>query len=246
MLEWHRSPVGRSDLDQGDFLGPEAVSLAGDIAADVSGPDDDHLFADLHRFLALGFLQEIQGGDDLFVAREVQPPRLVGPDRDHDVVELILEFLEFRTGHVSLVMDMYPGHGQESLDLLALGIEYGAAPAQAGKGAALVLQDNALADLAARRGGERWMEPAISSFVTPARWARFWSTSTFALTNATGPYARKLAGLFRADELTAVRVPTLEEEAVRDLLRARQDEREDKAARLPGGGPLGGLVSSYP
>ncbi|HSM33245.1 MAG TPA: IS110 family transposase [Anaerolineae bacterium] len=39
--------------------------------------------------------------------------------------------------------------------------------------------------------------------------------------------ARKLAGLFRADELTAVRVPTPTEEAVRDLLRARQDERED-------------------
>ena len=39
--------------------------------------------------------------------------------------------------------------------------------------------------------------------------------------------ARKLAGLFRAGELTAVRVPTPVEEAVRDLLRARQDERED-------------------
>ncbi len=39
--------------------------------------------------------------------------------------------------------------------------------------------------------------------------------------------ARRLAGLFRAGELTAVRVPTREEEAVRDLLRARQDERED-------------------
>jgi len=39
--------------------------------------------------------------------------------------------------------------------------------------------------------------------------------------------ARKLAGLFRAGELTSVRVPTPEEEAVRDLLRARQDERED-------------------
>jgi transposase len=39
--------------------------------------------------------------------------------------------------------------------------------------------------------------------------------------------ARKLAGLFRAGELTAVRVPTPTEEAVRDLLRARQDERED-------------------
>jgi transposase len=39
--------------------------------------------------------------------------------------------------------------------------------------------------------------------------------------------ARKLAGLFRAGELTSVRVPTPAEEAVRDLLRARQDERED-------------------
>jgi len=39
--------------------------------------------------------------------------------------------------------------------------------------------------------------------------------------------ARKLAGLFRAGELTSVRVPTSEEEAVRDLLRARQDQRED-------------------
>lgn len=39
--------------------------------------------------------------------------------------------------------------------------------------------------------------------------------------------ARKLAGLFRAGELTAVRVPTPAEEAVRDLLRARQDLKED-------------------
>jgi transposase len=39
--------------------------------------------------------------------------------------------------------------------------------------------------------------------------------------------ARKLAGLFRAGELTAVRVPTPAEEAVRDLLRARSDLRED-------------------
>lgn len=35
--------------------------------------------------------------------------------------------------------------------------------------------------------------------------------------------ARKLAGLFRADQLTAVRVPTPAEEAVRDLCRARAD-----------------------
>jgi transposase len=39
--------------------------------------------------------------------------------------------------------------------------------------------------------------------------------------------ARKLAGLFRAGELTSVRVPTPAEEAVRDLLRARGDQRED-------------------
>lgn len=39
--------------------------------------------------------------------------------------------------------------------------------------------------------------------------------------------ARKLAGLFRAGELTAVRVPTPVEEAARDLLRARADLRED-------------------
>lgn len=39
--------------------------------------------------------------------------------------------------------------------------------------------------------------------------------------------AVKLARLFRAGELTAVRVPTPDEEAVRDLLRARGDLRED-------------------
>src|ERR1700716_2596778 len=39
--------------------------------------------------------------------------------------------------------------------------------------------------------------------------------------------ARKLAGLFRADLLTEVRPPTLEDEAVRDLCRARDDARED-------------------
>jgi transposase len=38
---------------------------------------------------------------------------------------------------------------------------------------------------------------------------------------------RRLAGLFRAGELVSVRVPTPAEEAVRDLLRARQDECED-------------------
>lgn len=40
--------------------------------------------------------------------------------------------------------------------------------------------------------------------------------------------ARKLAGLLRAGELTAVRVPTEAEEAARDLLRARDDAREDR------------------
>jgi transposase len=35
-------------------------------------------------------------------------------------------------------------------------------------------------------------------------------------------------GLFRADELTAIRVPTEAEEAARDLLRARDDAREDR------------------
>src|SRR5215210_5337981 len=39
--------------------------------------------------------------------------------------------------------------------------------------------------------------------------------------------ARKLAELFRADLLTEVRPPTLEDEAVRDLCRARDDARED-------------------
>jgi transposase len=39
--------------------------------------------------------------------------------------------------------------------------------------------------------------------------------------------AAKLAGLFRAGELTAVRVPTPDEEAARDLLRARSDLRQD-------------------
>jgi transposase len=39
--------------------------------------------------------------------------------------------------------------------------------------------------------------------------------------------ARKLVGLFRAGELTAIRVPPPEEEAVRDLLRAREDLGED-------------------
>lgn len=35
--------------------------------------------------------------------------------------------------------------------------------------------------------------------------------------------ARKLASLFRAGELTAVRIPPPEDEAVRDLIRARGD-----------------------
>lgn len=39
--------------------------------------------------------------------------------------------------------------------------------------------------------------------------------------------ARTLCRLFRAGELTAVRIPGPEEEAVRDLLRAREDQTED-------------------
>jgi len=39
--------------------------------------------------------------------------------------------------------------------------------------------------------------------------------------------AEKLARLLRAGELTAIRVPTEEEEALRDLVRAREDLRED-------------------
>lgn len=39
--------------------------------------------------------------------------------------------------------------------------------------------------------------------------------------------ARKLARLYRAGELTAIRVPTEAEEAVRDLVRCREDIRED-------------------
>ncbi len=39
--------------------------------------------------------------------------------------------------------------------------------------------------------------------------------------------ARKLAGLFRAGELTTIRIPPPEEEAVRDLVRAREDLCED-------------------
>ena len=39
--------------------------------------------------------------------------------------------------------------------------------------------------------------------------------------------ARKLVGLFRAGELTAIRIPPPEEEAVRDLIRAREDLGED-------------------
>lgn len=39
--------------------------------------------------------------------------------------------------------------------------------------------------------------------------------------------ARKLVGLFRAGELTAIRIPPPEEEAGRDLIRAREDLSED-------------------
>lgn len=45
--------------------------------------------------------------------------------------------------------------------------------------------------------------------------------------------AVKLARLLRAGELTAIFVPTIEQEAVRDLVRARDDVRKDRtAARL--------------
>lgn len=39
--------------------------------------------------------------------------------------------------------------------------------------------------------------------------------------------AEKLARLFRADELTSIRVPSETEEALRDLIRCREDARED-------------------
>lgn len=39
--------------------------------------------------------------------------------------------------------------------------------------------------------------------------------------------AEKLAGLFRAGQLTSIRVPTEAEEALRDLVRCREDMRED-------------------
>lgn len=39
--------------------------------------------------------------------------------------------------------------------------------------------------------------------------------------------ARNLAGLYRAGELTAIRVPSPEEEAVRDLVRLREDLKQD-------------------
>lgn len=42
--------------------------------------------------------------------------------------------------------------------------------------------------------------------------------------------ATKLARLYRAGELTAIRVPTPDEEAVRDLVRAREDVRKDLMA----------------
>jgi transposase len=42
--------------------------------------------------------------------------------------------------------------------------------------------------------------------------------------------ALKLARLYRAGELTSVRVPTSDEEAVRDLVRAREDARKDLIA----------------
>lgn len=42
--------------------------------------------------------------------------------------------------------------------------------------------------------------------------------------------ARKLARLYRAGELTPIMVPTVEQEAVRDLVRAREDVRRDLVA----------------
>jgi transposase len=42
--------------------------------------------------------------------------------------------------------------------------------------------------------------------------------------------ARKLVRLYRAGELTSIRVPTPDEEAVRDLVRAREDVRKDLIA----------------
>jgi transposase len=39
--------------------------------------------------------------------------------------------------------------------------------------------------------------------------------------------ARNLAGLYRAGELTAIRVPSPEEEAIRDLVRLREDLKQD-------------------
>src|SRR5437867_6230312 len=40
--------------------------------------------------------------------------------------------------------------------------------------------------------------------------------------------ARNLARLHRAGELTTVRVPTLQHEAVRDLIRVREDVKQDR------------------
>jgi len=40
--------------------------------------------------------------------------------------------------------------------------------------------------------------------------------------------AEKLARLFRAGELTEIRVPTREEEAARDLVRVREDALQDR------------------
>ena len=49
--------------------------------------------------------------------------------------------------------------------------------------------------------------------------------------------AEKLARLFRAGELTSIRVPTASEEALRDLIRCREDAREDVLRqRLRGSG----------
>jgi transposase len=46
--------------------------------------------------------------------------------------------------------------------------------------------------------------------------------------------ARNLARLHRAGELTAIRVPTAEEEALRDLIRVREDLKDDRRKTCTG------------
>ncbi|GAA3732628.1 hypothetical protein GCM10022239_06260 [Leifsonia bigeumensis] len=45
-----------------------------------------------------------------------------------------------------------------------------------------------------------------------------------------GPTGFGLARLLRLDEITAVRVPSIEEETARDLVRSREDTRQDLMA----------------